>query len=362
MSIRVLIIDDSAFMRRAIRRMLDSDADIEVVGAARHGREGVELARQLRPHVITLDIEMPEMDGLTALRHIMCQCPTRVLMLSSLTTEGSHAALTALQLGACEVLAKSASSAAADGETELRQELLTKVRALGRDAARRDTRRADPPSIEPRGSRPTNEPVFRHGQFDVICIGSSTGGPPALETILAPLPAAAAAPVVVAQHMPELFTRSLAERLARTCAYRVLHAEDGMPLESRTIYIAPGGRHTHIHRLRLAQWKLAVNHEPTDAIYRPGVDALLHSAAHATAARTLAIVLTGIGQDGLAGATALHAAGGVILAQSEASCVVYGMPKAVTQAGLISASLCPKQIARSLRTLAAGRDTTTQAA
>ncbi len=341
---RVLIVDDSAFMRRAIRQMLESDPDIEIVGAARNGREGTEMARRLEPDLITLDIEMPEMDGLTALRHIMRECPTNVLMLSSLTTEGSHAALTALKLGAADVLAKDMSQVSLS-VTNIQEELLTKARALGK--SRRPSRRVA--ATAPAGDEP---PCFRHGQFDVICIGSSTGGPPVLETILPPLPLSIATPIVVAQHMPEIFTRSMAERLNETCPYRVVHAEDGMPLESRTIYIAPGGRHTHIHKVRLARWELKVNDQPKEALYKPSVDALLQSAAAATGPRTLAIVLTGIGQDGLEGARPLHAAGGVLLAQSEETCVVYGMPKAVTQAALVTASLAPQQIMRSLLTLA----------
>jgi two-component system chemotaxis response regulator CheB len=229
---------------------------------------------------------------------------------------------------------------------DIQLELFTKIGARGRSRPRRVAATPCDPATTPL-------PTFRHGQFDVICIGSSTGGPPVLETILPVLPVGITTPIVVAQHMPEIFTRSMAERLGRMCSYRVLHAADGMALESRTIYIAPGGRHTHIRRVRLARWQLAVNDEPAPALYKPGVDALLHSAAQATGARTLAVVLTGIGHDGLEGAQALHAAGGVILAQDAASCVVYGMPKAVTQAKLVSASLSPDQIAQALRTLAA---------
>ncbi|NJL31684.1 MAG: chemotaxis protein CheB [Phycisphaerales bacterium] len=150
-------------------------------------------------------------------------------------------------------------------------------------------------------------PVYRPGQFDVVCIGSSTGGPPVLETILSALPETLSAPVVVAQHMPELFTRSMAERLAQVCKLRVLHAEDRMPLEHRTIYIAPGGKHIHLNKLGLVKWELLVNSDPKEALYKPSVDALFASAATAMGARTLAVVLTGIGEDGLLGARDLHA-------------------------------------------------------
>lgn len=343
-TMRVLIIDDSAFMRRAIRQMLETDSSMEVVGLARHGREGVEMAKNLKPDLITLDIEMPEMDGLTALRHIMRESPTNVLMLSSLTAEGSQAALTALRLGAADVLAKDMSQVSLT-VTNIQEELLTKARALGR-------RRPRPLASPGAHTGVEAPPKFRHGQFDVICIGSSTGGPPVLEQILPALPLSVTTPIVVAQHMPEVFTRSMAERLNTTSQYRVVHAEDGTAIENRTIYIAPGGRNTHIRKRSLAQWTLSVNDEPPGTLYKPSVDALLQSAATATGSRTLAIILSGIGQDGLEGARPLHTAGGIILAQSEETCVVYGMPKAVTQAALVAASLTPDQITTSLLTLA----------
>ncbi len=343
---KVLVVDDSAFMRRAVSQMLASDPQIEVVGTAKNGREGLEMAKKLSPDVITLDIEMPEMDGLTALRRIMQECPTQVLMLSSLTTEGSHAALQALKLGAADVLAKDVSQVSLS-ITNIKDDLLTRVRAIGAAGKRRPTR----PTSE--GSSSAQPPKYRPGQFDVICIGSSTGGPPVLEKILAALPDTLTTPVVVAQHMPEVFTKSMSERLGAECQLRVVHAENHMPMESRTIYIAPGGHHIHLNKMGLARWELLVNKEPFEALYKPSVDALFHSAAKYTGSRTLAVVLTGIGHDGLEGGRALHARNGVILAQNEETCVVYGMPKAVTENALIAASLNPDQIAVSLQSLAA---------
>ncbi|MCC7409866.1 MAG: chemotaxis response regulator protein-glutamate methylesterase [Phycisphaeraceae bacterium] len=342
---RVLIVDDSAFMRRAIKQMLETDPTIQVVGLARHGREGLELAEKLKPDLITMDIEMPEMDGLTCLRHVMRQCPTQVLMLSSLTTEGSQAALTALKLGAADFLAKDMSQVSLS-ITTIQDELLTKARALGSANKGRFARR-------PATSPPAHlVPVFRPGQFDVICIGSSTGGPPILEKVLPALPPTLVTPVVVAQHMPELFTRTMAERLNESCQLPVVHANDHMPLQPRTIYIAPGKRNIHLHKLSLAKWEILVNDLPASSLYRPSVDALFDSAATATGKRTLGIVMTGIGEDGLIGGRALHAAGGTLLAQSEETCVVYGMPKAITQAALIVASLSPDQIITCLQSLA----------
>lgn len=341
---RVLVTDDSAFMRRAICSMLNSDPDIEVVGIARNGREAVEAAKRLQPDVITLDIEMPEMDGLTALRHIMRDSPTQVLMLSSLTTEGSHVSLKALSLGAADVLAKDQSQVSLK-INDLRNELVQRIRALG--ASRRF--KGGVAGI----ARPARPPVpkFRHGAFDVVCIGSSTGGPPVLETILASLPGDLATPIVVAQHMPEVFTRSMAERLGNTCQLRVVHAGHGDPLSKRTIHIAPGGQHLKLQKDGLAKWKLSVGPQPVSHRYKPSVDALFTSAAESVGRRTLAIVLTGIGDDGLAGARTLHALGAPVIAQSQETCVVYGMPKVVTQAGITIASLTPTEITRTLLSL-----------
>jgi len=339
---RVVIVDDSAFMRRALSQMLSSAPDIQVIGSAANGREGVEMIQRLAPDVVTLDVEMPVMDGLTALQRIMRDCPTQVLMVSSLTTEGSRAALRALSLGAADFLAKDTSQVSLS-ITNIQDELIAKVRALG--AACRPRARGQQSS-----GIAAAAPVFRSGQFDVICIGSSTGGPPVLETILTKLPAALATPVVVAQHMPAIFTASLAERLAAICRLRVVHAADHMPLERRTIYIAPGGRNIHIQKLGLARWELLINDEPK-TLYKPSVDVLFTSAVAAMGSRTLGVILTGMGNDGFEGGKLLHDRGGTLLAQNEETCVVYGMPKAVTENALVAASLSPEKIAQSIATL-----------
>ncbi len=342
---RVLVTDDSAFMRRAVCTMLNADPEIEVAGVAHNGKEAVELAKTLKPDVITLDIEMPEMDGLTALRHIMRTAPTQVLMLSSLTTEGSAASLQALKLGAADVLAKDQSQFSTN-MSRLQSKLINTVKELAR---------SNPHKLKPAATQPADKaqlPHFRPTQFDLVCIGSSTGGPPVLETILGALPATTQPPIVVAQHMPEIFTRSMAERLNKLCPLNVIHVEESEPVQSGNIYLARGGKHMHIHKRASGQLEARVGTEPADAVYRPSVDALFASAAKATAARTLGIVLTGIGADGTKGAKDIHAAGGIILAQNQATSVVYGMPKSVTEAGLTTASLSPDQIGQALTTLA----------
>ncbi len=343
---RVLVTDDSAFMRRAVTTMLSADPDIEVVGTAHNGKEAVELAKKLKPDVITLDIEMPEMDGLTALRHIMRTAPTQVLMLSSLTTEGSTASLQALKLGAADVLAKDQSQFSMN-MSKLQTKLITTVKALAESNPHRKTASPKTPTIK------SVTPSYRPTQFDLICIGSSTGGPPVLETILAALPATTRPPIVVAQHMPEIFTRSMAERLDKMCALGVKHVEEREIVESGYIYLARGGKHMHIHKLSSGKLEARIGTEPADAVYRPSVDALFSSAAKATAARTIAVVLTGIGADGLKGGQELHKIGGTILAQNQETCVVYGMPKSVPEAGITAASLSPTDIGKALATLAA---------
>lgn len=284
------------------------------------------------------------MDGLTALQRIMRDHPTQVLMFSSLTTEGSHAAMRALSLGAGDVLAKEFSQISLN-VMSAEEELISRVRALGLARKRRGVAAPPPPVQAPL-------PSLRQSQFDVICIGSSTGGPPVLETILTAVPETMHTPIVVAQHMPEMFTVSLSERLSQVCRVRVVHVADGIPLERRTIYIAPGGKHTHIRKAGLGKYILSANSEPASAIYRRSVDALFLSAGNAMGSRSMAIVLTGIGADGLVGARVIRQARGLIIAQSEETCVVYGMPKAVTENGLVAASLAPAEIAALMRSMA----------
>ncbi len=339
---RILITDDSVFMRSAISRVLGEQRDFEIVGKAKDGREAVALAKSLRPDVITMDIEMPEMDGLTALRRIMREAPTQVLMCSTLTTEGSMQSLQALRLGAADVIPKETSP-----DRELRQrfldDLIRRVRGLGEHKQQLE---ANPPVRDPLSRQ--DLPRFEAGRFDVLCIGSSTGGPPVLEKLVAALPSDLRLPVVIAQHMPRVFTESMARRLNELCALEVVHAENRMRLEPGRVYVAPGGEHTAIDRASLTQRRLRMGAEPREALYMPSADVLFGSAAEICGKRVLSIILTGIGKDGVKGAAALHALGAPILAQDRASCVVYGMPRAVVDAGLATAVLNPEQIAQTL--------------
>ncbi len=348
---RILVVDDSAFMRKAISLMLSSEPGFEVVGTAFNGADGVEKAKALKPDVITLDIEMPVMDGLAALKKIRQECfnpRPAVLMCSTLTSAGSHEALKALQWGAADVIAKdpAAFGAGLDG---VKAELIAKVRAVG-DKSRKAPapRPASAPASPPRGFSLSGR------TFDLVVIGSSTGGPPVLEQLLLGLPADFPCPIVIAQHMPRMFTKSMSERLDEMSAISVHHGEDAMPLRNGTAYMIPGGTHGRIRRSVSggARFTLEVGDEPKSALYRPSANELFRSAGETAGARCLGVMLTGMGDDGVVGAKTLHVSGGLILAQDAESCVVYGMPKAVADAGLAAASLPPVEILKALAELA----------
>lgn len=340
---RVLVCDDSAVMRKVISQIIEGTEGFELAGTARNGMEGVDKVKALKPDAVTMDIEMPELDGLGALKRIMAECPTPVLMCSSLTSEGSHAALTALRLGAVDFITKDPVKVArgADGFAE---KLALKLRTLG--ASRVGKKRAVDSVTSSRVA-----PTFRPLQFDVVVIGSSTGGPPVLEEIVEAMPADMSAPVIIAQHMPLLFTQSMTERLARVGKVRVVLGADGMRLECGVVYVCPGGSHGRVIRGDRGALMLEVGSEPRSALYKPAVDELFYSAARAVGARGLAVVLTGMGEDGLVGARELKGRGGVVMAQDAETSVVYGMPRAVAAAGLVCASLTPQQIGASLSTL-----------
>ena len=344
---KILVVDDSAFMRRSLTKLIESDPDLRVVDTARDGLDAVEKAKRLKPDLITLDVEMPKMNGLEALRQIMAECPTTVLMVSSLTTKGSREALKALRLGAADFVAKDASFVSLNVES-IREELVAKIKALGPSSKAASVRAAGAP-----GSKKTSgeTPTFEADRFGLIVIGSSTGGPPVVETIAAALAPDLAGPVVLAQHMPAVFTKSLAERLNVKCAVSVYEAEDGMPLYPGTMYVAPGGRQTRIRKSIAGGWSLRVNDDPADALYKPSVTTLFESAVKVAEGRTLGVVLTGMGDDGAAGAERIVAGGGVVLTQSAETCVVYGMPKAVNEAGHSKASLSPGKLCDALRQL-----------
>lgn len=359
---RVLIADDSAFMRRMLTRLLESSPTIEVVGTARNGAEAVAKCAELNPDVVTMDVEMPVMDGLEALKRIRAaHGPVRpaVLVCSTMTDTGSKTALDALRLGAADVIAKE-DIGVSEASAAFRHELMRKIRAVG--ARSREamagagtacrSASAHPASGGERTARAVPSSLaVRPGAYEVVAIGSSTGGPPVLELILRSLPSVPSKPILIAQHMPPLFTRSLASRLNEVGPARVVLAEDGETVESGTVYIAEGGKHLRL-RGTAARMVLEVSPSPDEAFYKPSVNELFASLGRVVGTRAFAAMLTGMGDDGLEGSRELVGFGSRLVAQNEESCVVYGMPRVVTESGLASASLSPDAIAAAVASAA----------
>ena len=343
--IRVLVVDDSLFMRKALVRMLTSDPAIEVVDTASDGLEGYEKARSLRPDIVTLDVKMPGMDGLTALAKIMEDCPVPVLMLSSLTSEGGEVTLRALDLGAVEIIDKSSAHTVMD-IMGIADELIGKVKAIaGVDAAKIVRKKAE---IREEIHIPAaDRPLFKTSRYDIVVIGASTGGPPALQEILSKLPEDLPAAVVVVQHMPIGFTASLADRLNHLSPLHVSEAYDGDVLEAGKCLIAPSGLHMTLKRAR-GGLSVALSKEPDGMLHRPSVDVLMESAARVTGKTAIGIILTGMGGDGAKGLLAMHQAGAKTIAQDEDSCVVYGMPKVAVEMGGVDVSLPLRLIAKTI--------------
>jgi two-component system, chemotaxis family, protein-glutamate methylesterase/glutaminase len=322
--IRVLVVDDSPFVRQALARMLGKEADIQIVGLAIDGQDGIEKALMLHPDVVTLDVQMPRMGGLEALKRIMAECPTPVLLLSSLTREGASVTLQGLELGALDFVDKSRVQGHMN-LLDLAEELKAKVRALAG---------VKPPGPFAPPTGPAHRPPPHASRCDVVVIGTSTGGPPALQAIIPLLPEDFPAPVVVVQHMPVGFTRSLAERLDARSGLRVREAQDGEPLEAGIVFVAPAGVHLKLKR-RGDSSRVHLDEEPRAALHRPSVDVAMSAAARVYGRRTLGVLLTGMGSDGVEGLRAIREAGGQTLAESEATSVIYGMPKAAAEAGVV---------------------------
>jgi two-component system chemotaxis response regulator CheB len=337
--IRVLVVDDSAFVRQALSRMIGSAPDMEVVATAADGAEGIEKAQALQPDVVTLDVKMPKMDGLVALERIMAESPVPVLLLSSLTSEGADVTLRGLELGAVDFVDKSR----VEGPMNLlalADELQAKIRALAWARERRPAAAAAPAVSEP-GAR-------AHGRTEVVAIGASTGGPPALQQIIPALPAGLDLAILVVQHMPVGFTRSLAERLAARSRLPVLEAAEGEVVRPSRVLIAPAGRHLKVRR-RGNVVRVVLDEEPREALHRPSVDVLMASVARGYGDRAMGLLLTGMGADGVEGLRAIRGAGGVTLAESEETCVIYGMPKAAVEAGVVDRSVPLHRLAEEIR-------------
>jgi len=335
--IRVLVVDDSVVIRRLVTNALEKDPLIELVGTASNGSIGMQRIQQLNPDVITLDIEMPEMDGLEMLRRVRHEFPhLRVIMFSTLTERGAAKTLEALTLGADDYVAKGSHQGSLDNSiARLREEMIPKVRQFFRlpeqhpIAAPKETAHAPAPASPERSASPQYTMKMRP---KAVVIGVSTGGPTALGAILPALPAGFPLPILIVQHMPPLFTRLLAERINATCKLPAEEATHDCPVEPGKILIAPGDFHMKVASNGNGV-RIFLDQGPRQNSCRPAVDALFTSAGEVYGGAVLAAVLTGMGQDGLRGAGILKALGATILAQDEASSVVWGMPGAVVQAG-----------------------------
>jgi len=332
--IRVLVVDDAVVVRRMVTDLLSADPEIEVVGSASNGRIALAKLAALAPDLVTLDIEMPELDGLATLVELRKLHPKLpVIMFSTLTERAAASTLEALARGASDYVTKPANVGSVTlAQARIRDELVPKIKALcGRVPRPAPARKpiaaaeAAPPSVRPRIQLPT--------RIDVLAIGVSTGGPNALAAILPSLPAGFPVPIVVVQHMPPLFTRLLAERLSSLTPLTVREAEEGGVLEPGTVWVAPGNYHMVLRRDG-ERVRVALTQDPPENSCRPAVDPLFRSAAEVYGSRVLGVVLTGMGHDGLQGAELVHRAGGQLLAQDEASSVVWGMPGAIVAAGL----------------------------
>lgn len=334
--IRLLIVDDSAFMRKAIENMVKKDPEIEIVGTAKNGLEAIEGVKNLRPDVVTLDIEMPRMDGLTALQKIMEENPLPVIMVSSLTTEGADSTLRALDLGAVDFIPKD-KSFASFGVMKIEDQLIAKIKNFAKKKAffRR-----------PILSRPTARPISAMQspaassriapkiavKKKLVVIGTSTGGPQSLQKVIPLLPGDLGVPILIVQHMPPNFTKSLAQRLDSLSKLTVLEAQGKEQLEANHVYIAKGGAHLKVKRMG-ANLYTEVAAEPSNTLHIPSVDVTAASVAETAGKDALGVIMTGMGSDGMKGLQLLKLKGGSVIAQEESTCIVYGMPRAVVEAG-----------------------------
>ncbi|BCV35963.1 MULTISPECIES: protein-glutamate methylesterase/protein-glutamine glutaminase [Shewanella] len=375
MTIKVLVVDDSSFFRRRVSEIVNQDPELEVIGMANNGAEAVKLAAELKPQVITMDIEMPIMDGITAVRQIMATHPTPILMFSSLTHDGAKATLDALDAGALDFLPKRFEDIATNKDEAIRL-LQQRVKALGR---RRIFRPIVRPNVTPTPLGSSNRPAASSSlprqsataasisanrqlqrrsagaaparasgkQYKLLVIGTSTGGPVALQRILTQFPADYPHPILLVQHMPAAFTPAFASRLNGLCKIEVKEAVNGDMLRPGCAYLAPGGMQMMLERSgATGRIKILAGNE--DMNYKPCVDITFASASKAFGGDVLAVILTGMGADGREGARMLKGVGATIWAQDEASCVVYGMPQAVTTAGISSQSISLDNMAEAI--------------
>jgi two-component system, chemotaxis family, protein-glutamate methylesterase/glutaminase len=347
--IRVLIADDSAVMRAALSRAVESTPSLQVCGTAKHGLEALEKIRQLRPDVVTLDVDIPHLNGLEVLKRIMSEFPRPVIMVSSRTQQGAEVTLEALAVGAFDYLSKADNGQPLDPH-RLRDDLIEKIEAAARSplALMSAFRSASPQSFA------HDAP---HEEFNVppeiIALGTSTGGPRALEEILPQLPADLPVGMIIVQHMPLGFTAPFAKRLDSISNVKVREAKNGDAMQPGSVYIAPAGQHATLSRKPGSRATIALSDNPPGTIHKPSVDVMMLSVAEAFGRHAVGIILTGMGADGLQGMTAIRNAGGTTIGQDEATCAVYGMPRCCADSGILQRVVplpqVPKEILQVVR-------------
>ena len=344
--IRVLVVDDSALMRKLIPQMLEDDPDIEVAGTAMDGSFCLKKIEELGPHVVTLDLQMPGMNGIDTLKEIMRRHALPVIVVSALSTEGASVTFKALGLGAVDFVTKPHDASTHMLETA--SELKAKIKAAA------DSKFVRPAALQAAAAR--REKAFAAKApppAKLVVMGISTGGPQALEYVLSQLPPDFPGAIVVVQHMPEGFTEMFSRRLDEICSLRVKEAQSGDTLQAGRVLICPGSRHIRVKRLPMGD-VIVLNDEARVNGHRPSVDVLFHSAAEEFGAQTVAVLMTGMGDDGAEGLGAIKRAGGITLAQSEPSCVVFGMPKAAIERGYVMRVVDLEVLASTLQSLCIG--------
>lgn len=349
--IRVVVVDDSALMRLMVSRLLEDTGKFKVLATAADGKEGVEKICSLKPDAATMDVEMPRLDGLSALKKVMRRCPVPVIMLSTLTTAGAGATMQALSSGAVDFVPKPTNpSEVKHVSGQLAEKLLTAVQS---PAVRKLQKMTSPPKTKPARPRPpsTAKPTVAREKADIVVIGSSTGGPAALHRLLPALPGDFPAAVVVVQHIPRGFSKPLADHLARNCSLKVRHAQHNDPVTPGQIFIAPAGFDLDFKAeggrviIKLDE---GLDRPLKPGQFRPSVDWVMTSAANVYGKKAMGVLLTGMGKDGAKGLALLKQAGSYTIAEDESTCVVYGMPKAAVESGAAAAVVPLPQIAREI--------------
>ncbi len=333
--IQVLVVDDSTFMRKSLSTMLTSDHRIVIAGTARNGEEALQQVKALKPDVVTMDVEMPGMNGIEAVRRIMAEYPVPIVMVSSLTTEGAADTLKAMEYGAIDFIPKQLDGVATK-IVEIQQELIAKILGASQATGKLAVRRSSGPMapiVKPAGGALSAHSVSVTRGNRIVAIGCSTGGPQALMEVLPHIPADFPAAIIIVQHMPKTFTKPFADRMNHICPLEVKEAVDGEDVRAGVVYIAPGGLQLRVKKKTIATNIVSLSPNYEKHLHAPAADIMLQSVASLYGERGIGIILTGMGHDGLEGMKAIKASKGRTIVQDEQTCIVYGMPKAVVDAG-----------------------------